>query len=1734
MKLGKAPNQPKLTMAAVGLDYPSAIDAIERVHNAGFQDSQKLSVACMNSKGNHTISGEASQVDALVQLLQAEKTFARKLVVEMAYHSPYMQPMSEEYASCIGKVEPGSWSSDGPAPRFFSSVYGTEIELSKMQDATYWTTNLVSPVRFSESVTAMIQATSTSSAGEGIKLVTDMLEVGPHPALKGPLRNIVDDAGVEGVRYHNVLKRGESDVQSALVSAGTLFARGVQVDVEAVNRVDDVKPTLAIDLPRYAFNHTKEYWCESRLSRNFRNRKFPRHELLGAPVNDWDGKYDAIWRNWIRLSENPWLEHHVISGAILYPAAGMVVMAIEGCRQLAQRDNPDNQIKGFRFREVSFHAALRVPDDAMGIESHVYMRPVKQAARETTASPWREFQVCTAQDDDEWREHCRGQVLIEYEEPRGVVDNGLEEQLLREQCKASIESAKESCTTQVAAKKIYEAWNSVGLAFGSTFQTIANPAINHESGKALGAVKSTVPILKEMMPHKYVQPHLIHPTSLDGTFQVCMTPIISNPNRTQKNPIVLTFLDELWVSGTSHPDEGYLVSAENIPHGRKEYEMSYSAIDANTGEPKLIVHGLVGTEVDGEESSLNSEGDLNHRAWNITWRPDTELICAGDATKAFGTVGSVQKYVDALAHKNPAMKLLEVSADGVDATGRLLSALGQRYLQYDFTNADSGSFAEAKKQISDEKVKFSVLDAKEDPSTQGFEMQTYDTIIAAGGLSLDESIDKVLANVCNLLKSGGKLILATAPGTEQDWGPLLTKSGFAGIDVVLQDASQPVIVTTKPHKKKADSEPSVFGTLYIIYDPASENQTAVAEKLQAAQASHGPVVSCSISQYAELAATTQGFAGNRYIVLPELETGLLTAVDEEVISALRNMSNGKRILWANKDGCPHTDLISGYATSIRLEKLELEFVILTLPSGASAQLVASKILEIDSVLNETQEPIETMYKVIDGIITIPRLVEAPVTKHIKKHTSAAEVSDAEFGADSSRSLSLRIRDIGLLDTLCFDDDPLYALPLGETDVEFETKATAVNFKDLAVMLGKINETPVGLEAAGIVTRVGAGVTRFKPGDKVFGFAFKGAFSTHVRALEGTIAHIPEKLTFADAAVIPIVYTTAYACLYDIGELDKRSKRGKKTTVLIHAAAGGVGQAAIQLAQREGAEIFATVGSLEKRDFLEKTYGLPRDHILSSRDVSFKTGIMRMTKGRGVDIVINSLSGDILRSTWECVAPFGRFAEIGLSDIESRARISMGTFARGARFESIELNYMRLTDMERLEDLFERAMDSVLAQGLKRETPITKYAISGIQSALRFMQSGKHIGKLVIEPHSTDVVPVVKPPKSASKFVADATYVVSGGFGGLGQEIIRWMVSQGARNLIVTSRQGAVDASAKALVADLEEQGIKILGPACDITDQASLLSAIKSCLTEMPPIKGCIQGSTVLKDNTFDKMTLEDWRAAINVKVDGTWNLWQALTAEDVDSKLDFFIMLSSMVSVIGNVGQANYCAGNSFQDALARSLTSQGHNAIALDVPMMNDAGLVAAKPLLMEYLFNIGWSHFSIKDLIATLDYYCRPEGDDYKVNVEDATVLPRAWLPKYSAAEGASQPKWQDEPLFNHLVLHGINGNLEAAKQGSKGAAAAKLSSAKSLKDAEQIVLDALLNKLSKVLSVDLAELDAGRPMHTYGVDSLVAVELRTWMTKEIGADISVFEITSGQRIGQLAAKAAGGSRFVQLSE
>lgn len=1437
-------------MAAVGLELDQTLEYIDQVHKSGFQDVEKLSVACMNSKTSHTVSGDAIQIEALIDKLSEEKIFARKLAVTMAYHSTYMQPMSKQYIEMIGTIRPGAWTS-GPEPLYFSSTYGALIEHSKLRDAAYWTKNLTSPVRFYEAMSSMLKFQPDSkSASTAAFPITDVLEIGPHSALQGPLRNIIDEIkSQDSVRYHHVLKRGEQDVQVIMQSAGTMFTRGIDITLGKVNRVDGVEPRMMIDLPRYPFNHSQEYWAESRLSRNFRQRPHARHELLGAPVTDWDAKHDAVWRNWIRVSENPWIEHHTVSGAVLYPAAGMLVMAIEACRQLAEHSDPGQTIKGFRFREVSFLAALQVPDDRKGIESHLYLRPSKQAARETKASSWRDFQICTAQDNDEWREHCRGSILAEYDDAPAEVDGGLEDRALQSQCEVNINDAQQRCKSEVSASQIYEAWEQVGLVFGPTFQTIASSAVDFESGKTFAKVNSTTHMVKELMAEGYLQPHLIHPTALDGALQVCLTPIISNPARSQKNAVVVSFLDEVWISGSEHTDDGYLAYADTAPRGRNSYEMSCTAVDPSTKKPLIQVSGCVVTEVDGDDALSKTNVDPRHKAWNYTWKPDPEFLISKKAANFLGEQKTLQGYLDILAHKNPAMNILEINNGAYSVTKDVLSILRQRYDHFDFTNTGSG-LAEARDLFPESSVQFKELILDVDLASQGFQLASYDLVLAAADRIPIDNIDVSLNNISRLLKDGGRIILTqpkSAVGSA-DWIVSLQKSGFILPDVVFDDHDCAIIVARTPSPLRNDNLQPSTGAFYIIADTTSTAQVKIADGLSSIVATSGTKAQCiNIEQYAQLAseAKPEEHSRSTCVVLLEMETAILTSLDEGVFAALKGMMKGKRLIWINRDDSPETHLVSGLAASIRREQPDFDFITLTLQSLESLGSLASDIFTIASRSPLNEGSSETSYKVIDGLIMIPRLVEnQALTGHITG-ASNAELCEAAFGADQNRSLSLQIQQLGLLDSLCLADNPQWAEPLGHGELEIRTMATAINFKDLAVILGKINETPVGLEAAGVVTRIGPGVTRFKTGDRVFGFTFRGSFATHARGFEGTIAHVPEGMSFEEAAGLPITYTTAYACLYDIGELGKRASRGKKSTVLIHAAAGGVGQAAIQLAQREGAEIFATVGSIEKREFLQTMYGLPSDHIFSSRDVSFKSGVLRMTGGRGVDIVINSLAGDMLRATWELVAPFGRFAEIGLSDIEGGSRISMSTFARGARFESLELSYMRRTEADRLDDLFERTMDIVLKEDFKRTTPMKTYPIGHLKNAMRFMQSGKHIGKLVVNYPPESLVEVRRPLRPASSFDANATYVVAGGFGGLGLAIISWMVNRGAKHLIIPSRRGLAGDSAKALVATWQEMGVKIAAPSCDITNKEAVEKAITSSLSEMPPVRGCIQSSAV-------------------------------------------------------------------------------------------------------------------------------------------------------------------------------------------------------------------------------------------------------------------------------------------------
>ncbi|KAI1641235.1 KR-domain-containing protein [Biscogniauxia mediterranea] len=489
-------------------------------------------------------------------------------------------------------------------------------------------------------------------------------------------------------------------------------------------------------------------------------------------------------------------------------------------------------------------------------------------------------------------------------------------------------------------------------------------------------------------------------------------------------------------------------------------------------------------------------------------------------------------------------------------------------------------------------------------------------------------------------------------------------------------------------------------------------------------------------------------------------------------------------------------------------------------------------------------------------------------------------------------------------------------PLMPEEVEIRSSCAGVNFKDVLVTLGSLNDRNIGCEVAGTVVRLGSSAleeSNLNVGDRVACFA-TGSFATFTRCHFRSIAKIPDGIDFPSAAAIPVNFVTAWYAFHGIARL----RPGE--TVLVHSAAGGTGQAAVQVAQHIGAVVYATVGSESKRSFLSERYGVPTDRIFSSRDTSFLSGVRRMTQNKGVDVVLNSLSGDGLMASWEFIAPYGRFVEIGKKDIFAHGSLSMNVFEKNVSFAAVDVSMLNRDRPgvvgKALKSIFALAANGSLCPAY----PLHIYRVSEIQQAFRSLQSGNTTGKVVIQLRADDTVQTVLGPKSSCSMDPNATYVIAGGLGGLGQSVARWLVNQGARNLILLSRPGGQSETSRSLVRRLTDQGAHVETPACDITDLKSLRTAIDQCMLTMPPIRGCIQAAMVLQTHLL---------------IFGSFNLHATLP-----KGMDFFIMLSAMAGVCGSRGEANYAAGNTYQDSLARYRLDRGERATALDLGPFHEMG--------------------------------------------------------------------------------------------------------------------------------------------------------------------------------------------------
>lgn len=681
-------------------------------------------------------------------------------------------------------------------------------------------------------------------------------------------------------------------------------------------------------------------------------------------------------------------------------------------------------------------------------------------------------------------------------------------------------------------------------------------------------------------------------------------------------------------------------------------------------------------------------------------------------------------------------------------------------------------------------------------------------------------------------------------------------------------------------------------------------------------------------------------------------------------------------------------------------------------------------------------------------------------------------------------------------------------------------------------MGLVEVFLIGHEASGTIVATGSkAADRFKIGDRVV-VSGEGMHATRVRSDHRLVVKIPDSMSFEEAAVLPTVHATAYHALVNVAKL----RPGQ--SVLIHAAAGGVGQAALQLAKYLGLVAYVTVGSEDKRALVMEKYGVPAAHIFNSRDASFVKSIKRVTGGRGVDCVLNSLSGELLRASWECVAMFGTFVEIGLRDITNNMRLDMRPFIKCTTFAFINLTNFFDDHKDIAGQILQDTFDLVHKGVLYAPSPLTAYPVGEIESAFRTMQRGKHRGKLALSFPDGARAKVYRRAKDALKLDSGATYLIVGGLGGLGRSLAREFVACGARHIAFLSRSGASTAEAREVIEELSSRGAQAKAYRADVADEASFLSAMEACSRELPPVRGVVQMAMVLRDGVLENMSHADWSVPLRPKVQGTWNLHAYFGA---DRPLDFFIACSSVSGVCGNAGQAQYAAGNTYQDALARYRREQGLKAVAVNLGIMRDVGAIAESAgvgnNLSQWEDVIGIREPAFHALIKSLIARQRDGGVDADAETScPAQVCTGLGSADLIAAHGLGLPYYFSDPRLGPLAVRtSVATQGGAGEQGGAASLASRLAEAGGdLGQAGEVILDALVHKIADMLQIPASEVDPGRPMYRYGVDSLVALEVRNWITRELKANIALLEILAAVPMAAFAGKIAEKSKLVAGAE
>ncbi len=1058
------------------------------------------------------------------------------------------------------------------------------------------------------------------------------------------------------------------------------------------------------------------------------------------------------------------------------------------------------------------------------------------------------------------------------------------------------------------------------------------------------------------------------------------------------------------------------------------------------------------------------------------------------------------------------LRVLEIGAGTGGTTAAVLPLLPGERTHYVHTDVSAGFATRARKRFEAyDFVEYRTFDLDADPAGQGFADGGFDLVIAANALHTAADPARSLRWVARLLAPGGQLLalethdaelLAPFFGTLDGFWPSTDRHGTllpaARWPALLSDCGfSQVVRTGDGHRSRQDMSvllaavpdrpvepaplPEADGqTVWLV---AGEQPGALPEAVAAALSARttafsedpdhwrrllpesatdvgvvlllgdGPrqpeaMVECTARRAAVLRALAVGWAGSAQTV--RRTVWLVTRPSGALPAPERPLAPLDAAVW----GVART--LANEQPELRLRRLSLER---SADPGQDARRVVRELLtpcEEDEIA------------LTAGGRFVPRTVELAAAQ--------GTVDGAEVA-----SHALRVRDPGLTYKLAWVQGD--APRPGPGEVVIAVRAAALNYRDVMRAVGLLpfdadegagGAPGLGMECAGVVAAVGEKVTSVAVGDRVFGVA-PDAFGSHAVTVEHAVAKLPGRMSFAEAATMPVVFLTVH---YGLGQL---ARLAPGETVLVHGGAGGVGLAALQYARRCGARVIATAGTPAKRDLLRM---LGVEHVLDSRGLDFAEEVMALTGGAGVDVVVNSLAGEAISRGLELLRPGGRFVELGKRDIYENKPLLLRPFRRNIAFYGVDLTAL-LHQPELAARQFAQVA-GLIRSGRYRPLPHCVYPASRVEEAFRLMQHSRHVGKVVVAFDPLDEPLAVERREAPPKLDPEDTYLVAGGLSGFGAATARWLADRGARHLALVGRRGADSPQAPALLAELAGRGVHGIVHRADVTDAAAMRRVAEAAETAGRPLRGIVHSAMHLDDAALTDLGDERFRAVLAPKLAGG-----AVLDELADGRaLDLFLVHSSAATTIGNLTQSPYVAGNLFLEALVRRRRRGGGAGTAILWGAIGETGYVARSGLT-EAMTRMG--------LAPVLPREAFRAADDLLCSGADVAGVARCdWLSLLRLLPAV------DVPRLAALLP------AEVARRGQSREDVLRALAGMSAEQARQFIADSFAASLAEVLQLPVEQLDHHRRLDEYGVDSLMATEVLVTLRQQYDVDIPPMEL------------------------